>query len=143
MTLVDAGPLIALVNREDEDHALCVETLRALRAPLLTSWTAFGEAMHVAGELGKRSGPDGKWLAQRAIWGLLDAGAIEVAEPSVHLLHRMRELMEKYKDTPMDLGDASLVALAEERRVMRIFTLDSDFLVYRAGRKPFELLPQL
>lgn len=39
----------------------------------------------------------------------------------------MRSLMEKYRDTPMDLADASLVALAETRGLKRIFTLDSDF----------------
>lgn len=141
MTLVDAGPLIALVNAGDRDHARCLETLKSLQTPLLTSWTAFGEAMHVVGELGRRMGPGGKWKAQRALWTLLDARAIEVAEPSVHLLERMRALMEKYQDTPMDLGDASLVALAEARGIRRIFSLDDDFLIYRVGRLSFEVVP--
>lgn len=139
--LLDAGPLIALVSVADDDHALCLSTLSTLRAPLLTSWTAFGEAMHVAGELGQYAGPDGKWLAQRALWGLLDTGAIVIAEPTVQLMQRMRSLMEKYRDTPMDLGDASLVALAEERGLTRIFTLDDDFLVYRVGKRPFDVVP--
>ena len=39
--------------------------------------------------------------------------------------------MEKYKDTPMDLADASLVAAAERLGLTRIFTVDSDFYVYR------------
>lgn len=141
MVLVDVGPLIALINRGDEDHDLCVRTLRDLPLPLLTSWTAFGEAMHVVGELGKRSGRDGKWLAQKALWDLMDAGAIEVAEPTAHLIARMKALMGKYRDTPMDLGDASLVALAEDRKITRIFTLDADFLVYRVGKRAFDLLP--
>jgi predicted nucleic acid-binding protein len=140
-TLIDAGPMISLVVKGDVDHARCVETLRSLRLPLLTSWTAFGEAMHVVGELGKRVGPNGKWLAQRALWGMLEAKAVEVAEPSVHLMARMRALMEKYRDTPMDLGDASLVALAEERGLTRIFTLDDDFFAYRVGRRSFEVVP--
>ncbi|MNY43259.1 hypothetical protein D3C86_1782040 [compost metagenome] len=99
--------------------------------------------MHVVGELGKRTGREGKWLAQRALWGLVDTGAIEVAEPSVHLMQRMKALMEKYKDTPMDLGDASLVALAEDRGITRIFTLDDDFFAYRVGRRAFELIPEV
>lgn len=141
MTLVDAGPLIALINRDDADHALCLRTLATLTVPLLTSWTAFGEAMHVVGELGKYTGPEGKWLAQRALWGLVDTEAVTVAEPSTHLMQRMKALMEQYKDTPMDLGDASLVALAEERGIRRIFTLDSDFRIYRVGKKALDLLP--
>ena len=50
--------------------------------------------------------------------------------------------MAKYADLPMDLADATLVALAEERGQRRIFTLDSDFRVYRInGRGRFETLP--
>lgn len=142
-TLVDAGPLIALINRGDTDHALCLRTLQTLKAPLLTSWTVFGEAMHVVGELGKHAGPQGKWRAQNALWSLLDSSAVTIAEPSVHLMQRMRALMQKYRDTPMDLGDASLVALAEEHGIHRIFSLDADFFVYRAGRKAFDVLPHL
>ena len=54
----------------------------------------------------------------------------------------MAELMEKYRDTPMDLADATLVAAAETLNITRIFTLDSDFQVYRInGRTPFEIIP--
>jgi uncharacterized protein len=44
---------------------------------------------------------------------------------------RMAALMKQYQDTPMDLADASLVALAEELETSDIFTLDRDFYVYR------------
>lgn len=54
----------------------------------------------------------------------------------------MRVLREKYKDTPMDLADASLVAAAEQLNLKRIFTLDSDFYVYRINdRDAFEVVP--
>jgi predicted nucleic acid-binding protein len=50
--------------------------------------------------------------------------------------------MTRYADLPMDLADATLVALAEERADRRVFTLDSDFQVYRLhGRKRFEIVP--
>ena len=50
--------------------------------------------------------------------------------------------MGRYADRPMDLADATLVVLAEERREKRIFTLDADFDIYRIhGRARFELLP--
>ncbi len=44
---------------------------------------------------------------------------------------RMAALMQQYRDTPMDLADASLVAVAESRTLRRVFTTDSDFYVYR------------
>jgi predicted nucleic acid-binding protein len=44
---------------------------------------------------------------------------------------RLQTLMAKYRNVPMDLADASLVALAEHLESNRIFTLDSDFYIYR------------
>jgi len=55
---------------------------------------------------------------------------------------RIRALIEAYADTPMDLADASLVAAAETRGLRRVFSLDSDFRVYRIyGVTPFEVVP--
>ncbi len=54
----------------------------------------------------------------------------------------MQTLMELYKDVPMDLADASLVAIAETSGWKRVFTLDSDFYVYRiSGKEGFEVIP--
>ncbi len=42
----------------------------------------------------------------------------------------------------MDLADATLVALAEDRGQRLIFTLDTDFTVYRInGRQRFQTVP--
>ena len=46
---------------------------------------------------------------------------------------RMSELMEQYRDTPVDLGDASLVATAESLSLRQVFTVDRQFYVYRLG----------
>jgi predicted nucleic acid-binding protein len=52
--------------------------------------------------------------------------------------------MAKYSDVPMSLADATLVALAEMRNIRRVFTLDSDFTVYRfRGRGGFRLIPSI
>ncbi len=54
----------------------------------------------------------------------------------------MRILMEQYRDVPMDLADASLVVAAETLNMQRIFTLDSDFYVYRInGKQAFTVVP--
>lgn len=54
----------------------------------------------------------------------------------------MRSLMEQYRDIPMDLADASLVATAESLNQRRIFTLDRDFQIYRfRGNQSFEVVP--
>ena len=135
MTLVDAGPLIALIDAGDPDHELCVTTLREVQLPLLTTWPAFTEAMYLVGRAGG-------WPGQDALWRLTLNGDLEIAEQSAESAGRMAKLMERYADRPMDLADAALVALAEERNAKRIFTLDADFSIYRLhGRARFELLP--
>ena len=71
-------------------------------------------------------------------------GDLEIAVQGPEQHPRLRALMEKYQDRPMDLADASLVALAEERGLREIFTLDrADFQIYRLhGRKTFHLWPR-
>jgi hypothetical protein len=127
VVLVDAGPLVALLDRADAEHARCVATLRRLRAPLLTVWPAFTEAMYLLG---------GSWPAQKALWSRLETDALSLAPLDEADAPRMRELMEKYRDLPMDLADAALVRVAERDALAQIFTLDRrHFSVYRAGRR--------
>lgn len=135
MTLTDAGPLIAVIDGDEPDHVRCLEALDALALPLVTTWPAFTEAMYLLGRAGGIRG-------QRALWRLVQTGRLEVADLSSTALDRSAQLMDKYADLPMDLADATLVAFAEEHDHRRIFTLDSDFLVYRfRGRRRFELVP--
>lgn len=102
---------------------------------MLITWPVFTEAMYLIGDAGG-------WDAQRALWILLARGDIEIAELAKETVERVRFLMEKYSDTPMSLADATLVAAAERLGFKRIFTLDSDFDVYRfRGRERFETIP--
>jgi predicted nucleic acid-binding protein len=135
LTLTDAGPLIALIDADEVDHQTCVLALRALTLPLVTTWPAFTEAMYLLGRAGGTAG-------QQALWKLLLSKRLQVAELSHAVLERSAALMTKYADRPMDLADATLVALAEQRGQRRIFTLDKDFQVYRIhGRIRFEITP--
>jgi predicted nucleic acid-binding protein len=56
---------------------------------------------------------------------------------------RMRELMRKYADRPMDLADAALIRVAEREGLRQFFTIDrKDFSVYRLhGRLRPLLIP--
>jgi uncharacterized protein len=70
-------------------------------------------------------------------------GAVVLVPSSRATLQRVAELMEKYRDVPMDYADGTLVALAEETDTDRVFTLDrKGFSTYRLrGKKPFRLMP--
>jgi uncharacterized protein len=132
--LVDAGPLVALVDAGDDCHTACVAALKRIRSPLLTVWPAVTEAMYLLGRIG--------WDAQSRLWGMLDA-RIELRELVAADLPRMRALMEKYRDLPMDLADAALVAFAEREGIKEVFTTDrDDFTLYRPeGLGRFRLIP--
>jgi predicted nucleic acid-binding protein len=126
---------VALIDADEADHETCVLTLRTLTLPLVTTWPAFTEAMYLLGRAGGAAG-------QQALWKLLLSKRLDIVDLSRKALERSAALMAKYADRPMDLADATLVALAEERGERRIFTLDSDFRVYRMhGRIRFEILP--
>lgn len=120
-TLTDAGPLVALIDRgQGEMHDKCARALAALSDPLLTTWPCFTEAMYFLGDLKG-------WNGQKALWEFVERAALHIHDAARPEAARMRVLMEKYADTPMDLADASLVAAAETLRLRRIFTLDRDF----------------
>ena len=135
MILTDSGPLIAIIDRKDADHAACAAALAHLRGPMVTSWPALTEAMYL---LGSRAG----WKAQEALLRLAVRGDVAPAVLGPDELDRCLALMDKYRSLPMDFADATLVVLAERLRTRRIFTLDADFRVYRLrGRSSFELIP--
>ena len=136
MMLTDTGPLVALLNRRDSNHAVCADAVEKLVAePLLTTWPCLTEAMHLLYRSDGERGP-------QALWRQISKERIELVELPLPVMFRMQELMEKYRDVPMDLADASLVAIAESQGIEQIFTLDSDFRIYRlADGSMLELIP--
>ena len=137
MTLTDAGPLIAIIDADEPDHASCMDARDHLILPLVTTWPAFTEAMYLLARAGGIR-------AQQALWRLVSTDRLVVADLPPSAVDRSARLMDQYADRPMDLADATLVAFAEERGDRRIFTLDADFQIYRfRGRQRFETIPTL
>ena len=134
MVLVDAGPLVALIHADDSNHTACVEALKGIRDPLVTVWPPVTEAMYLLGFSSR---------AQDALWRMIEAELLGLLPLGVSDAPRMRELMKKYKDLPMDLADAALVRVAEREGIRRVFTTDRrDFQVYRPKRiRRFSLVP--
>ena len=135
MTLTDAGALVALVDNNQPQNVRCRATFATLSLPLITTWPAFTEAMYLVSQVGG-------WPLQHNLWEYVEQRVLQLhSSPEVEQ-KRMRQLMEQYRDTPMDLADASLVAAAEALNLTRIFTLDSDFYVYRLNEtEVFEVVP--
>lgn len=80
---------------------------------------------------------------QDNLWEAIERGNLQIYTLNSGMFKRCRELMNKYQDLPMDLVDATLVAVAEAENFSTIFTLDhKDFKVYRTKHgRHFKLLP--
>jgi uncharacterized protein len=134
LILVDAGPLVALVDADDQHHKQCIAALKDLREPLATVWPALTEAIYLLADFPR---------ARDALWEMLVRDALQLLPLDVSDAPEIRELMQKYADRPMDLADAALIRVAEREGIRKIFTLDREgFAVYRLhGRIKPTLLP--
>ena len=132
--LVDAGPLVALLDRSDAHHGEIVATLRKISDPLLSVWPVLVEAMYLLSF---------SWQAQKALWEIFETGTVQLLPLEEEDIAPIKNLMEKYRDLPMDLADAALVRVAEREGLRHVLTLaQRDFNVYRLPRKGrFTLLP--
>jgi predicted nucleic acid-binding protein len=130
--IADTGPLVAFLDRSERRHAWAVERIGELEAPLLICEPVLAEAMYLLGRIP---------AAQDALFGLIENGALSIAFHVEEHVSALRRLRQKYSDRPMSLADACIVRMAElfDRHV--VFTLDSDFAVYRKhGRTPLALI---
>jgi hypothetical protein len=136
MILVDTGPLIALFDPQDPYHQQCVEILKSIQEPLMTSLPVLTEAFHLLTPGSKAS----KNLSQFIL-----KGGLRLFFMDIDRLRRALALMDTYADHPMDLADASLVAAAEFSGTNKVFTVDrNDFATYRISKghsfRTFEIL---
>lgn len=123
-TLLDTGPLIAVVDRDDKHHASCVRLLEELEGPLLLPSTILIEA---------------GWTINRHMGSRVHAQFFDLVTDEFELVdllrtdvRRMAELVRAYQDARLDPADASVIAIAERLNVTQIATLDRrDFSLVR------------
>ncbi len=132
--LVDTGAILALLDRSDRWHRLCVETFSSLHLPLLTSEAVLTELFHLVGDERRE---------EESAWKFVRSGALELAVISGSELPAVHGLMSRYWDRPMDFADATLVYLAKRESLSTVFTVGrADFETYRIdGRRRFRVLP--
>ena len=121
-TLLDTGPLVAYLYREDEYHAWAKQQTGHLTPPFFCCEAVISEAWFLLS--GVRSGP-------RRLLDLLDRGVIDTSFSYADHAERVHALMRDYGDLPMSFADACLVRMAELHDDGRVFTTDGDFRVYR------------
>jgi uncharacterized protein len=130
--LVDTGPLVAWLNASDAYHRWAKEIFGSLRPPLTTCESVLSEVVFLLHRQ-KKSGEAVPLLIQR---GVLQVASVLHTDASA-----VAALMRKYASVPMSLADACLVRLSESIPHAVVFTIDSDFGVYR--RRGRSVIPVL
>jgi len=124
--LVDAGPLIALFDKDDSFNKKIVKFIKGKKYKFVTTTAILTEVTHmldfsIAAQVGFL-----EWVMKEGV--------------ILHEIHqddiaRIVELTKKYSDRPMDFADATLVIAAEKTGIRKIISIDSDFDIYRLPGK--------
>lgn len=123
--IVDTSALVAFINRGDSYHEWVTEQLKNIKPPLITCEAVISEAY---------------FLLQRARRGtdvlrqLLRRRQVEIQFDLGSELSSVVMLLERYQSVPASLADVELVRMSELYPNSYVFTLDSDFQIYRKDR---------
>ncbi|MGH9554172.1 MAG: type II toxin-antitoxin system VapC family toxin [Terriglobales bacterium] len=129
--IIDTGPLVAVLARDERFHKWAVDQFKQLIPPLLVCEAVLTEAAFLL-----QRKPD----AWQTLFGLLEDGPLSVQFSLCDNLPEVRALLRKYHGR-VSLADACLVRMSELHSDHAILTLDTDFHVYRKfGRQPIELI---
>jgi predicted nucleic acid-binding protein len=124
--LVDTGPLVALIDEDEQDHAWAQAQFAQMVPPLLTCEAVVTEACFLARRTDR--GP-------QAVLGLFERGVGRLTFELGANFAPVSVLMRRYANVPMSLADACLVRMSELVAGCVVFTLDGDFRIYRRHRR--------
>jgi uncharacterized protein len=120
--IADTGLLKALFDRSDEHHRWGVEQFR-VHAPFHTCEAVMDELSFLIGD-------------PRLGLKLVARGDLVLNFQLVDHVAEVADLLEKYRDVPMDLADACLVRMTELQDRCKVWTTDAtDFKIFRRHRR--------
>jgi predicted nucleic acid-binding protein len=131
--LLDSGPLVALLSRNDANHDRARRIFAACAPPFRCCEAVVAEACFLMRKVHPAGPADVVALGARGLYSI----AVSAHEH----WRNIEALLRKYSNRPISFADACLIRCAEIHEEPRILTFDSDFSVYRWARnKRFELL---
>lgn len=123
--LIDSGPLVALFNKGDRFHAKALSFLKGFRDRPITTWPVVAETLYLLA---------GSVEAQAGFLEWIERGSLQIENLDLLDVRYIRNRMLKYSDIPMDLVDASVMAIAERKSIHAIASIDSYFTIYRTTK---------
>jgi predicted nucleic acid-binding protein len=132
--ILDTGPLVALLDATDPDHDRCAALIRETREPRIVPVCVLVEVEYLL-----RPWP----RALAALLADFETGALQLLDLPTRWLMRSGELIDRYRDLPLGLVDATVIAATEMLDETKVATLDHrHFAVVRPNHTPaLELLP--
>jgi uncharacterized protein len=127
-TLIDAGPLIALFDKNDKYHAQIKSCLKDYKGILLTTWPVVTETMYMLNFNINVQIDFLEWIKR---------GGVQIIDIENQHIERIIELSKKYSDVPMDFADCSLIVISEFKGIYDIITIDSDYNIYKTKSKKY------
>ena len=132
--ILDTGPLVAQLDATDPDHHRCVALLQGTSEPRMVPVCVLVEVEYLV-----RPWPSGF----PALLADVERGGLEVLDLPRPWLLRAGQLVDRYRDLPLGLVDATVVAAAEMLNEPKVATLDHRHfsVVKPAHVKTLTLLP--
>jgi len=131
--ILDTGPWVALIDRSESKHDICVQWLKDYSGKLYSTEAVLTEVLYLLSFSVK---------AQTAAIDFVLKSVVEIIPSSTESLRKAKDLIKKYSDLPMDYADATIVCLAMDSGIHNIITFDQkDFNIYRVKKQPFVIAP--
>jgi predicted nucleic acid-binding protein len=121
--IVDTGPLVALLSKDDQWHDWAVETAGRIAGPLCTCESVLAETFFLLSGVGNGCRTFAQFLR--------NPGFLILPWKIDNDRNAPLQLLEKYSDLPASLADACLIRMAEQSSDPLVWTIDDHFMVYR------------
>ena len=125
--LLDTGPLVALLSKNDANHDRARRIFADCAPPFRCCEAVVAEACFLMRKVHVAGPPE--------VVALGAHGLYTIAITADQHWPNIEALLKKYSDRPISLADACLIRCAEIHQESRILTFDTDFGVYRWARK--------
>ena len=134
IAIIDTGPWVALIDRSESRHTECVQWLKNFSGRLYSTEAVLTEVLYIL---------NFSITAQSAALDFVLQSVVEIVPSNPESLKKIKNLMKKYADLPMDFADATIVCLATETGMQNIVTFDKrDFAIYKLPKKKsFTIMP--
>jgi len=123
--IIDTGPLVAFLNRRDTYHEWAVYQLSNIAFPVYTGEAVISEASFLLRKFHK---------GVESVLELIERGLIKISFNMDSEIDSVRKLITRYENISISFADACIIRMSEQNKNSKVFTLDSNFKIYKKNR---------